>query len=310
MQLLSSSAILLDAVARAGSFRRAAEALNMSASAINRQILNMEADIGLPLLERLPRGVRPTPVGERLLADIRRWRREQVLAEGQLRELTGQRRGAVSIGATECFSTAVLPDVIRSLWQYHSGLEVSTQFASTEELVRKLVAKELDLALIFNPPGRFAADIVFRLKLRPGLVMATNHPLAGSRNLRLANCLRYGFVLPDSSVRIHEFIESAFSEAHIEVVSPLKSNSIAMMKSMLSNAEMMAILSIFDVHTELTQGSLVFLKIEDSKLEKEELVIAVPSNRRPSPATQAAIALLRAALTDIASTHSTTDNVS
>jgi DNA-binding transcriptional LysR family regulator len=83
-----------------------------------------------------------------------------------------------------------------------------------------------------------------------------------------------------------------------------------MLKSMLLNAELMAILSIFDVQTELAHGELAFLKIEDSKLEKEELVIAVPSNRRPSPAAQAAIALLRGALTDIASTQSMTENVS
>ncbi|MGV1800917.1 helix-turn-helix domain-containing protein [Agrobacterium vitis] len=68
MQLTSSSVILLDAVARAGSFREAAKKLNMSASVINWQIISLEHDTGLPLLERLPHGVLPTATGERRLA--------------------------------------------------------------------------------------------------------------------------------------------------------------------------------------------------------------------------------------------------
>lgn len=51
-------------VGRLGSIRKAAEILNVSASAIDRQILNVEADIGIPLFERLPTGLRLTAAGE------------------------------------------------------------------------------------------------------------------------------------------------------------------------------------------------------------------------------------------------------
>src|SRR4051812_35299240 len=53
----------VDAVARCGSIRKAAEALNVASSALNRQILDLEADLGSPLFERLPRGVRVTSAG-------------------------------------------------------------------------------------------------------------------------------------------------------------------------------------------------------------------------------------------------------
>jgi DNA-binding transcriptional LysR family regulator len=293
VQLISASALLLDAVARAGSFRRAGEQLNMSASAINRQILKLEGEVGLPLFERLPRGVRPTAAGERLLADIRRWRHEQALAEGQLRDLTGQRRGSITIGAMECFSAALLPDAIKSLHAEQPLTEVEVQIAGAEELQRKLVAKEVDIALIFNPSVRLAADIAFSLNARPGLVMAANHPLALSRNLRLSDCLQYGFVLPDPSIGIRKFIEQAFAEAHIEASALVTTNSITLMKSMLKLGQSLAILSIFDVHSELTRGELTFQPIEDRKLEAETLVIAQPSNRRPSPPARAMIDILK-----------------
>jgi DNA-binding transcriptional LysR family regulator len=167
LQLISQAAILLDVVARSGSFRRAAERLNLSASAINRQILKLEEDVGLPLFERLPRGIRPTAAGERLLTDIRRWRREQERAEGQLRDLKGQRRGSITLGAMECFGNTLLPDVIKKMHSVNPLIEVSVLIGGTDELLYKLNQKELDFALLFNPPHRIAAEAIRVLKARP-----------------------------------------------------------------------------------------------------------------------------------------------
>ncbi|HYP91370.1 MAG TPA: LysR family transcriptional regulator, partial [Polyangiaceae bacterium] len=62
----------LDAVAHHGSIRKAADALHIASSALNRRILDLEADVGSPLFERLPRGVRATAAGELFLAYVRR----------------------------------------------------------------------------------------------------------------------------------------------------------------------------------------------------------------------------------------------
>src|ERR1700675_1447540 len=61
----------VDAVARYGSIRKAADTLNIASSALNRQILDLEADLGAPLFERLPRGVRVTSAGEAFLVYAR-----------------------------------------------------------------------------------------------------------------------------------------------------------------------------------------------------------------------------------------------
>src|SRR5438309_1822445 len=61
----------VDAVARYGSIRKAADALNVASSALNRQILDLEMDLGAPLFERLPRGVRVTSAGEAFLVYAR-----------------------------------------------------------------------------------------------------------------------------------------------------------------------------------------------------------------------------------------------
>ena len=63
------------AVGRLGSIRRAADELNVSASAIDRQILNVEANLGMPLFERLPTGLRLTAAGEIMMAAGSKWQK-------------------------------------------------------------------------------------------------------------------------------------------------------------------------------------------------------------------------------------------
>ena len=61
----------VDEVARAGSIRQAADRLHVAASAVNRRILDLEAELGTAIFERLPRGVRLTAAGEIFVAYIR-----------------------------------------------------------------------------------------------------------------------------------------------------------------------------------------------------------------------------------------------
>ena len=72
------------AVVRIGSVRAAAEALNVAASAVSRHIIEMEAEIGQPLLERLPRGVVPTEAGRVVAEHAMRQADERVVLVGRL----------------------------------------------------------------------------------------------------------------------------------------------------------------------------------------------------------------------------------
>ena len=70
-QLHSRKLQYLDEIARSGSIRKAADRLNVSSSAINRQILALEEEFGVPLCERLPRGLRLTAAGELCIELVR-----------------------------------------------------------------------------------------------------------------------------------------------------------------------------------------------------------------------------------------------
>lgn len=75
------------AVVRASSVRAAAEVLNVAASAVSRQIIELEAQVSEPLLERLPRGVIPTEAGRLVAEHAQRQADEAALLEDQLKRL-------------------------------------------------------------------------------------------------------------------------------------------------------------------------------------------------------------------------------
>src|SRR5258708_7167739 len=102
----------VDAVARHGSIRKAAAALHIVSSALNRRILDLEEEMGAPLFERLPRGVRPTAAGELYLAYVRRSIRELEQVGAQIEGLRRLLRGRVRLAVAESVTGHMLPTAI------------------------------------------------------------------------------------------------------------------------------------------------------------------------------------------------------
>jgi DNA-binding transcriptional LysR family regulator len=112
----------VDAVARHGSIRKAAEALNVAPSALNRQILDLETDLGSALFERLPRGMRPTAAGEIFLAYTRQAISELKTVASQVEELRGLVRGQVNVAAVESVVGDLLPSAIAQFQTAHPNV--------------------------------------------------------------------------------------------------------------------------------------------------------------------------------------------
>jgi DNA-binding transcriptional LysR family regulator len=89
----------VDEVARAGSIRKAAEQLHVTASAVNRRVMDLEEELGAPLFERRARGVRLTAAGELFV----RYIREQ---SGDVERMKSQIEDLKACGAAPCASPA------------------------------------------------------------------------------------------------------------------------------------------------------------------------------------------------------------
>src|SRR6478752_7755736 len=134
--------VYLDAVARAGSIRKAADTLHVASTALNRKILEIEADVGTPLFERLPRGVRLTAAGEVLLNAVRRSMADLRSATSQIEQLRGLVRGTVRIGCAESVATHLMPTAIARYQETHPGVQFQLVSGVTGALVAALMADD------------------------------------------------------------------------------------------------------------------------------------------------------------------------
>jgi LysR family transcriptional regulator for metE and metH len=171
------------ALASAGTTAQAASVLHLTQPAVSRALTAAEDKLGVPLFDRVPRGLVPTPACERLLAGATHLLAELIDLEHRVRApLAKPVRMRV---VCECYTAYHwLPSALGSLRESLPDLRVSLGIEHTRDPVAALLAGTLDAALLTTavvPRGRlqesrlFADEILF--------VLAANHPLAARRSI-------------------------------------------------------------------------------------------------------------------------------
>ncbi|MGA4541686.1 LysR family transcriptional regulator [Uniformispora flossi] len=175
------------AVAEAASFTAAAARLGYTQSAVSRQISALEDEVGSPLFDRLPRGVRLTDAGHALLPRARAVLDQVDLARRDLAELRGLARGRVRVGAFATAGAALVPRAIAGFLADHPGVGLTLDEDLTPRLLAAVAADELDVAVVSGPAGHSPdADLHHLLDEVMLVALPRTHPLAGRRRVRLA----------------------------------------------------------------------------------------------------------------------------
>jgi DNA-binding transcriptional LysR family regulator len=221
----------VDAVARHGSIRKAADALNVASSALNRQILDLEADLGSALFERLPRGVRLTAAGEVFLAYTRQAISELKAVESQIEQLRGLVRGQVGIAAVESVAGELLPSAITRFQARHPNVRFNVRIGAPDDLVSALIVDQVDLILTHHPPPKKTVAAVAAVEQALCALMIADHPLATRSELHLRDCLAYPLALGDATLAGRALIEQALAHASFDLDPRLISNSVETMKA-------------------------------------------------------------------------------
>lgn len=178
---------VLVAVAREGSVTAAAEVLHYAQPSVSHHLAKLEAQVGMPLLQRMGRGIRLTEAG-RLLAH----RAEKILADlesvsAELEELAGMRTGHVRLAAFPSALATIVPAAAAKITVEHPGIKLSLSEAEPPEALESLRNNEVDVALIFEhgePPQRDRRDITMTRLLDEPLYVVTpsNREWPGSRD--------------------------------------------------------------------------------------------------------------------------------
>ena len=132
---------------------RAAQSCNVAQSALSRHIASLEAELGSALFVRRPRGMQPTAAGERLYQHARVVLRAMEAAEADIRHASERVAGDVSIGMAYSAVKAIGVPFMKTVTERYPEVRVSLTESLSASTLMHLMASEVDLALVYNPPA-------------------------------------------------------------------------------------------------------------------------------------------------------------
>jgi len=138
-------------VVRTGSFSRAADVLHISQPAISKGVRDFELQVGCQLLDRTPKGVRPTREGEALTRHAEALFAAERAAEDELLSLRNLDSGSLRIGASTTIATYIIPDYLGTFHRKHPGIDLHLVIANTRDIADLLLAHDIEIALVEGP---------------------------------------------------------------------------------------------------------------------------------------------------------------
>ncbi len=281
------------AIAQSGSFREAAETLHIAQSALSRQVLRLEEELGMPLLERHARGVKLTQAGEIFL----RYARDSVLQGEQLRSeldaLRGLRRGIVRVDTIESLVPEFLPPILRQLAERYPAIRLEVSVSSTDKVVEAVRDLRVDFGLAFHPPVGQDVTVLFRQRAPLLALMAPNQPLAKAPKIALAEAFAYPLALAMGNTGSRSIFDQAAKSAGLYAVPALESNSTQLLLSFVRQTQAITFLPQVSAAELLRSGEVKAVRIKDRLMNASSIDVLTAAPRKLSPAAEEFLKIVR-----------------
>ena len=284
----------VDEVARTGSIRKAADHLNVTASAVNRRIMDLEEELGAALFERRPRGVRLTAAGEVFVHYLREQDGGVERMKSQIEDLKGLRRGTVRIACSQALALDFLPREIAEFRKRHPLVAFDVKVLDHEQAMAALAAYEVDLVLVFRPPFMPSFQPLMSLEQRLVAVMSVDHPLASRRTIRLRDCAAHPVALPERSIGGRQLLDEVSARSGLTFKLAAESNSFEMLRGLVTHANLISFQIRIGTLPENNKLGLVARDIDDRDVPRANLVLGqLRARNLPIPAAVFAEKLVR-----------------
>lgn len=230
MQHLQSLSFV-EAIAKAGSIRSAAESLAITSTALNRRVLALEQELGAPVFERLSRGVRLSTAGELLVQHIRTQSADMDRLRSQIADLAGERRGHVAIACSQALLPYFMPAQIGAYRAIHPGVTFEVNLRDRDRAERALMEHEADVALVFEPVRMADVQVIATLVQPVHAVLARDHPLAAKEVLRLGDLVDYPLGLPSEAFGVRALMDAALRRSSVRLSPSIEADNFEFLRN-------------------------------------------------------------------------------
>lgn len=287
MHIHARSIRYFDMIRRCGSIREAARHLHVASSAVNRQLLQLEDEIGTPLFERLGTGLRLTAAGEVFSRHVITVLQDEHRLATELELLRGVRRGSVQVAAVEGLNADLMPAVLTQMHRRYPTIRIHVRTCGSQQAAQAVIQGDADVGIGFSiqrhdnlrqcTVGRFAL----------GAIVPPGHPLARLERVDFAQCAAFALILPTPELSMHGLLQPVLAHHKRALQVLLETSSIELAKSLVERGVGIFFQSRLGLERELGEGRLVHVPLDTPTILYSELGVYVRAGRTLPPALDA-----------------------
>lgn len=271
---------VFESAARHLSLTRAAEELHLTPPAVSIQIRQLEGHANAGLFERVGRRLRLTEAGEEVLAHTRQVLGHIRAAEEAIAGLGSLEQGLLDVAVINA-GDHFFPWLLAAFRERHPRIRVRLAVGNREELLARLVAHALDLAVMSHPPAE-RGFVTQPFAPHPHVIVArAGHPLARRRNITLERIVEEPLLSrePGSATRLA--LDQAFAEAGVAARIDMEIASNETIKQAVAAGFGVGFLSQHCVQQEVALGKLVVLRVQGFPVMRQWYVVHRSGRRLP-----------------------------
>lgn len=279
------------AVARAGSFTRAAEELSLRQPTVSQQIQVLERGLRTRLFERLGRGIQLTTAGTALLGYAERILELVDEAQAATREAAGLALRTLRLGAGNTLATYILPDLLARLRWERPDVVVQIIVGNTEQLIDAVLDHRVELALVGSP------ILDNRLSIHPFLrdelvvIAPPDEPWSSRSSIRLDELHSQTLLMREPGSALQASLQEILREHEVEPEHTITLGNLEAIKRSVEAGLGVSIVPEIAVRREVQSGALHALSIVE-QLDERSFNYIYRTDRVLSPPARIFAALL------------------
>lgn len=207
---------VFQSVATTHNFSRTGDAVGLTQPAVSRSITELEAQLGLKLLNRTTREVTLTDAGQRLAARLPRVLEDLDNTLLDVRGMATERRGRVRVASSPTLSANLMPECIAQCQQRLPGLELVLLDRIQSAVLASVLSGEVDFGVVIDPGERDALECETILTEPFCLACPPDHRLARKRQVHWADLAGESLVLLDHASGSRRLIDRALADHAVQ----------------------------------------------------------------------------------------------
>lgn len=285
-------------VARSGSVSEAATRLNVSPSAVSRQVAALEDLLGVPLFDRRPRGMAPSAAGELLAAHARRGALEADRVVSDIQALQGLRTGLVRICSSAGFAIEFLPRVMAQFRLQYPGIQFHLRVASPAAVTVAVLNGDADIGLTYSRSAERDITVQHRQAAPVIAIMRPDHPLARAHSVTLAQMHAYPIALPERDNTVRQLFDIGCSQRGLVFEPALVCNHFETLMHFVLHGGGLSISGEVTVRDRVLRGELHAAQIREPGMGARAAELQTLSGRTLPAAVRMFLEFLQAQLRD------------